>query len=177
VRTVLGSVRTADEVGRVAVTERIGPFGEVTERVLAIDGLHELLYRHTRQTAPFSGPPPVETVVVQAYEPALRDERFALRPGEQVTTTAKGQITYSPATAGTSGPIDRRWTMTYVGQEQVTVPAGTFTACRFDRDEGGGSLTTEWFAKGSGVRVKRREQASATIGEDLRRGLLNGVPL
>lgn len=86
----------------------------------------------------------------ETYDPRMVDARYELAPGQE--------------TALVRNVTDGSWYysfVTYVGQETITVPAGTFTACRFNersvfpasdgavRDDG-----SMWVAKGSGVLLK-----------------------
>jgi hypothetical protein len=72
-------------------------------------------------------------------------------------------------------------TVTYVGKEIVTVPAGTFTTCHFDIKWGfylGDNLlentTSHWLVEGSGIQVKL---GSDDIISQLLSATINGVDL
>jgi hypothetical protein len=69
------------------------------------------------------------------YDPPLRDHRFSLLQGEAFA-------------------FDNT-TITYVGKESITVPAGTFEACRFDEVAADGTAKqTTWVLKDYGVLAK-----------------------
>jgi hypothetical protein len=64
----------------------------------------------------------------------------------------------------------------YLGQESVTVPAGTFNTCKFQVDNGD---NTQWVAVGySTVLVKSSvtDQSGSTILE-LKAGTINGATI
>ncbi|ULQ47032.1 hypothetical protein JN531_001815 [Flagellatimonas centrodinii] len=64
-------------------------------------------------------------------------------------------------------------TTTYVGREQVSVPAGTFEACKFT-DTDGTSNTTRWMAVGSGIFLKSISDGDVN---ELVSYSINGVPV
>ena len=112
---------------------------------------------------------------------------FDLEVGESVTS------------AYTSGELfngqrledgDSDETLTFIGIENVTVPAGTFEACRFTQTVpaggGGNSDATLWIERKSGLVLKKVGTPSFNSGDqaalnffdyELRFGSLNGVPL
>lgn len=83
-----------------------------------------------------------------------REDRYDLDPGESYTQTYTVSTSGAPvAIPDTTSTVKR----TYVGRESVTVPAGTFEACRFEEDVTVGSTTTTttmWFDVGSGIELK-----------------------
>lgn len=92
-----------------------------------------------------------ETFVQIYLEPYPLDRQFALQPGETASITHKRtwrrQAQDGTVTTGTDAPTS---SATYHGQETVTVPAGSFTACRMSYESG----LIAWFAKDTGVVVK-----------------------
>lgn len=120
------------------------------------------------------------------YDSPLIDRRFTLTLGASDTASAnkttelKGFfITTLRKTTGLST------TVTYQGQESITVPAGTFTACKFkianvETDATGSqtSTSTEWIATTSGVLLKNVfDGATPTTYELKASSRLNGAPL
>lgn len=114
-------------------------------------------------------------------QPVYRDLRFTLAPG------ASDEMTFDRVTviSGPFVPITRVRTtetrrVTYAGHETVTVPAGTFEACRFDisvtiRGERG--TLTDWIAIGSGVMVKSVTRDAGSVAAtmlELTQGRING---
>lgn len=85
--------------------------------------------------------------------------------------------TYCPASISASGVAagSNNVKMTYLGKESINVPAGQFTSCKFLKNETrtyntgstSNTLTTLWYAVGSGVLVKsetaRNVEASHTL--------------
>ncbi len=91
----------------------------------------------------------VETRIV--FNPAARDKRYTLSAGSTYTLTQSGTTTVTPP--GTSSSTTTSTLVTYVGQETITVPAGTYTTCKFT-DTTAGATTTTWIVKGKGVLAK-----------------------
>ena len=115
------------------------------------------------------------------YDPFLLF-RYDLEPGESYSqtvtveaTTAQGGIEF-PATLS-----ELELTVTYVGVQQITVPAGTFNACRFEHSSitrSAGiefeSSQTLWLAENAGVLLRDRYEGGETV---LVEGILNGTAL
>lgn len=114
-----------------------------------------------------------------------RLDRFDMNPGDSYTQT------YTATTEGSVsgfqfGPTSANITLktTYLGQETITVPAGTFRTCKFQRDEtisggsGSGSGTTfEWHGAGASNNVViKTERTDGGISE-LQSGSINNVPI
>jgi hypothetical protein len=126
-----------------------------TRELQALDGL-EIITRKLFQSYSFTG---FDNEMETAYQPPVRDKRYTLRPGESFTL-ARNDVTA---------------TVIYAGQESISVPAGTYTACRFDERAAGGSVRTTWVIEGKGV-VARSVQAGET-SELLASSRLGGQPL
>ena len=96
------------------------------------------------------------------YTPPSRDKRYTLAPGGSVdvvtnqttTTVIPGLPSPAPTTASSTVRV------TYVGQESVTVPAGTFTACKFT-ELVSGNTSTLWIIKGKGVAARNDSTSSS----------------
>ena len=110
--------------------------------------------------------------------PALADLDFRLAVGgSTAAANAVVSASVSPVSGLGSASFNARSTVTFVGFETITVPAGTFTdACKFEQRVVTGStrVTTHWLAKGSGV-VLRIESGDTT--QRLVSGTLNGVAI
>lgn len=137
-----------------------------------------------------------ESRVRTLYDPSKRDPRYHLAPGESYmitalhTDTLTENITLNGAGDTTrSGVVSESSTVTYVGQEAITVPAGTYQACRFEVTipiltgtviyfplE---SFTTVWIAKGKGVMVRgdRKDAISFSTTVLMGTSRLNGAPI
>lgn len=134
---------------------------------------------------------PVATTITVTNDPG-RLERYDLAAGgnfqqsydvEVVTQLPPfGGFPIPPTTSNSS--VDR--TTTYNGREQVTVPAGTFNACKFTDAEtttvtlpGGGtstssSTTTRWMAVGSGIFLKSVSDGDENVTVSYS---VNGMPV
>jgi hypothetical protein len=80
------------------------------------------------------------------YQPPLRDKRYALAPG--------GEFRLVRSIVQATGVSSYGTTVRYAGQESATVPAGTFTACKFEERFDDGSMLATWIIKGTGVLAK-----------------------
>jgi hypothetical protein len=102
----------------------------------------------------------VNTTATTTYTPPRPDRSFTLAAGASdtvTTTTAVSAVTNFGAAPATS--TSETTTYRFVGQETVTVPAGTFMACKFM--ETTNSETTEnWFAKGNGAPIRFTSRTS-----------------
>ena len=108
----------------------------------------------------------VSTKIVNS--PAEVDKRFTLNAGGSFVST----VTYTVTTTIQNSPVPippqsstTTSTVTYLGQETVTVPAGTFTACKFQEvfTTAPNSPTFQWISVGSGVPVKYSELDAETL--------------
>ncbi|HEY7884084.1 MAG TPA: hypothetical protein VIC08_03955 [Cellvibrionaceae bacterium] len=111
---------------------------------------------------------PISTTVVTTNNPG-RLSRYDLSIGESYSQT----FTSTTQVMGFDVSTPISFTTTFVGIEDVTVPAGTYSACRFETDEGG-QLTTHWFAVQTGVELKVVSGGDETIFIG---GSINGVDL
>jgi hypothetical protein len=102
----------------------------------------------------------VNTNTTVTYAPARVDRRFTLATGASDTVTTS--LTSSSVTNfGSVAPTTTAQTITvnYAGQETVTVPAGTFTACKFLVTVNS-ETHTEWFGKGNGAPLQFTSRTS-----------------
>lgn len=94
------------------------------------------------------------------YEPPF-EIPLNLTPGQSQTQT----ITVGLSVDGVEAPVEVVSTLTYVGRERITVPAGSFETCRFresasysgnyDGDDLGFAQDADfWFSVGSGLTVR-----------------------
>lgn len=113
------------------------------------------------------------------YDPPL-EWRFALEPGQSYTVMTFREET--PSDGSVREQSQRTYSTTYFGRERVSVPAGNFDTCKFEREytytynDGsslGGTFIT-WLAVGSGLNV-RREHSDATVV--LTSAAINGQPV
>ncbi|WP_370307417.1 hypothetical protein [Sinimarinibacterium flocculans] len=90
------------------------------------------------------------------FEPPF-ENRYGLNPGQSYsqtnTITTTSTVNGQPFTSTFSETSQ----ITYSGQESVTVPLGTFNACRFQENyssEGTSGSITNWLAVGSGIPLR-----------------------
>lgn len=109
--------------------------------------------------------------------PALQD-RFELTLNQAYTQAYKIRTDGSVAGFPYSQTSDHEYTKRFVGIENVTVPAGTFKACRYAEStkttvagQTSSESTTRWVAAGSGIEVKSVSGNSTT---ELQSAKING---
>ena len=107
---------------------------------------------------------------VQTYAPPFNEPLSILTVGQTATAN------YMFAIGGTSAPSSQTWT--YINDEDVTVPAGTFRAtCHFRTVETIGPRTStldSWIAAGGGIAVKISGNGVTQV---LTSASINGVAL
>ncbi|MGB1562053.1 MAG: hypothetical protein ACPHN2_11195 [Sinimarinibacterium flocculans] len=121
------------------------------------------------------------TTTISNEPPA--EERFDLSPGQSYTQS----YTTTQENGSVGGfqipPTETQFTVktTYVGQESVTVPAGTFNACKFTEDatatfdgQTSTSTATTWMAVGSGQFLKSVSEGDTN---ELISASINGEPV
>ncbi len=105
------------------------------------------------------------------YTPAWRDDMWTLSAGQEITENAPYTSTTTTSTTGTTtvnGVLTRK--VRYDGREMVTVPAGTYNACKFTIND----TVTQWYEPTYTSIVK-----TTTINGDtteMTSGTVNGVP-
>jgi hypothetical protein len=102
------------------------------------------------------------TNVIEPYQL----QRFDLNAGDSYSQefTIDSDTTVAGQTFSSSTRTAR--TTTFDGVESVTVPAGTFQACRFTDQQTSSGITTEsveWFHVGSGMLLKNTADGSTTV--------------
>lgn len=135
-----------------------------------IDGFDVLSWGSVSSTSvPVLGTMETRTVI----NPASRDKRFTLAAGGSYTITTNQTTTVTPP--GSSSTSNTSVTVTYNGQESVTVPAGTYTSCKFTDSVG----NTTWIIKGKGVMAKSSSvQSGGTMVLELQgSSRLNGAAI
>jgi hypothetical protein len=102
------------------------------------------------------------TTAKTVWSPPWVDKQYGLALGASYTYSQTGTVTSTtpplfpglPATTTTT-PVSVTQTLTYVGRESVTVPAGTYNACKFRSTTAGNSdVTTQWVVVSKGVPVQ-----------------------
>ncbi len=104
--------------------------------------------------------------------PPSVDRQYGLAAGQSVTqsstiatTTTMTGIPGLPATPRTTTSTTTE-TIKFVGREQVTVPAKTYSACRFESTFSSGgvnTVTTTWVIDGKGIPVKIQTTANGVV--------------
>lgn len=103
-----------------------------------------------------------------SYAPPYEDRRAALTEGDTGTFVGQGVRTSGAIGSSSSAPYTRQEKIKFVGVERITMPAGTFTACRYETD-----VATEWWHRSMVVRQDWKSGESRI----LKSGELNGAPL
>ena len=119
---------------------------------------------------------------VQIFDPGQLF-RYDLKPGQSFNQVVTVESIQEFEGQEFSSVSELEQTVTYVGVQEITVPAGTYRACRFEitgisRFEGQEfeSSLTIWNAEGSGV-LLRDADASGDFSTSLVEGTLNGTAL
>lgn len=101
------------------------------------------------------------TSIKTVYNPPYVDSISGLALGASASLTQSGTAFTSITFTGLPLPpqnsqaaINATTTHTYVSRESVTVPAGTFNACKYTAQSGNNPVTTTWYVVGKGVPVK-----------------------
>jgi hypothetical protein len=106
-----------------------------------------------------------------AYSPPFVDKQYSLAVGGSVSATQTGSLSTDISFPGAPLPIPdtvtedvihNAITTTYVGQESVSVPAGTYNACKYQVTTNGDSATN-WVIAGKGILVKTTTTAGLTV--------------
>lgn len=123
----------------------------------------------------------IDTSTVSTYSPPYRDNKWTLGVGQaenySYTMVSETTITGSPVPVPpttTETVVSGTWT--YNGQEAVTVPAGTFTACKMTQIVDG-DTNVLWVAVGAGVQVKSVStdgETDQTLTLEMTAGSFNG---
>ena len=166
--------QSAGELFVTSTTDtQIGPVTTEVRTYHQLDGTDILeLGSITTLTVPFPG------TSTSVNTPPKRDRRFSLGVGESSTVTYTATTTSSfeglPPVPPFSSVLTE--TVTYLGRETVTVPAGTFDTCKFDV---GDELSTSWLAAGNGFVVKSFTPAGEGLAEttlELQSATFDGSP-
>jgi hypothetical protein len=126
----------------------------------------------------------ITTTNKTVFSPPYVDPQYSLALGQSRTATLSGtltttirrnfggdQVSTTPLTAVST-------TTTYAGQEWITVPAGTYKACKFQViASNADAVTTHWVIAGKGITVKTVVSGSADQTIEAKSVLLNGVGL
>lgn len=124
----------------------------------------------------------LDTRTETKYAPPSEARWFTLKPGQSYTHTGNSTSTVTTVFMGTESTetFNEResYTITYLGQTSVTVPAGTFQACRFRGMDDDGTLDT-YYAVGSGLPlIMKTEFEDELIELQLQPDShINGVPV
>lgn len=138
-----------------------GVVSTTTHTYSSLNGMRTTLYGNTTET-PVMG---MVTTTKTTYQPGWDFNKFTLAPGA-VDESSTDATTVGTAMGVQTSSVTSKVTQktTYVGQEKVTVPAGSFTACKFTQP-GPNGLITDWFGVGNGVLLKNTQNTSAGAGE------------
>ena len=125
--------------------------------------------------------PSLTTTQNATYTPPTVDTRAQLALGESVTISYSGTVVSSSSTSTGSRTSTFGYgeTWTFASLENVTVPAGTYLACKFQHVTVGLTNTnTDWVIYGNGTMVKRevKDSTGALLSfENATSVIINGV--
>ena len=116
--------------------------------------------------------------------PPWVDKQYSLPVGGSFTHTETSTLTTTltvpglPATPHTTSSTTTT-TVKYIGQETLTVPAGTYNSCKYQTSSSvGGTVTALWFVVGRGIMLQTAVTTSSdTTFTKARSIMLNGQPL
>ena len=117
------------------------------------------------------------------FDPPEPNSEFTLALGGSLTKTTTSRSTTLASSigvpaVGTTITSTGSVTHTYEARESVTVPAGTYSTCRYRASRSNGDATVNWFIVGKGLMVKSEVRTSAgTQVIELKSGTLNGAPI
>jgi hypothetical protein len=122
------------------------------------------------------------TVVRTVFSPPLVDRRFTLTAGQRTTLATSATATATlPSGRQQVNQLSETGTVTFTGQEQITVPAGAFRSCRFEVSLAGATRPSViWYQVGTGVVLKLTSaiDTNSTLTSELQAtSRLNGNPL
>jgi hypothetical protein len=127
---------------------------------------------------------PITTTIRTVYSPPFVDNQYSLAIGGSVTQSLAGTATttvhtgFGPDLVTSAAISGSASTTTYVGQEQVSVIAGTYSACKYQVTTAGSSdVTTSWFIVGKGIPVKTTLSGSVSQTIEANSVVLNGAHL
>ena len=114
----------------------------------------------------------VTTTSKTVYNPLWVDRLYGLGLGQSLTQSSTATITTTttgipglPATPNTNTSTTTQTTK-FVGREQVTVPAKTYSTCKFETTysaSGTTTVTTIWVIDGKGIPVKSQITAAGVV--------------
>lgn len=120
---------------------------------------------------------------VTTYSPVLVNRQFLLKPGESGTLSITNTSQLYDASGlpfGSPSTFSDTQTTTFVGYEDITVPAGTFkNACHYRTDSSGGTTDAWVTSSGQGVTLKVVSVSGSTVNshQELVSGSVNGQPV
>lgn len=129
----------------------------------------------TEASSSGGGFPHFSTTTRIVFSPPYVERVYALAIGESISALQSGTATntnsqrWAAITTNISGTINTR----YAGRESLTVPAGTYTTCKFEVTSDG-SLTTNWVIVGKGITVQSTLAGQTVRARSVR---LNGQAL
>lgn len=113
--------------------------------------------------------------------PPTESRELTLRKGESYTHSETTTVETTIEGGGMTRTTETEsYVITYLGQEQVTVPAGTFMACKFSTNLGAEGAFDTYVAKGSGlpvVMIGEDEDGAPVRLEMLPSSHVNGTPV
>ena len=113
---------------------------------------HGVTGRTAQTVAGFS----ISTTFKTVFTPPWVNRQFTMTAGQTITQSYTGTTTVTSLAGTTSSTATTNQSLRFVGIESVTVPAGTFSSCKFEQwdNTSPANVTTSWLAVGNGALVK-----------------------
>ncbi len=123
--------------------------------------LYGSFFTNTTRTTLFGITTDAVSTVKTVNVPPFTDPRFGLAVGQSASLTYPSTSTVTVVQPAGQPPttttVQARFNARFVGIESVTVPAGTYSTCRFDLTDPAtpNETTTQWLSVNQGVSVKQ----------------------
>lgn len=163
-----------------ATLASVGTVPTLSKFYFKLNGMEELEYGGTVAVTTSVMGFSFATTTTTAFNPPGSDKRFTLAVnGSSAYSTTSSVSVATTGLPATTSNVAIANTVTYLGQETITIPAGTFTACKFKVADSSGE-NHEWFGKGNGAPLKSTSKASdgsSIVLELTAASRINGAPL
>ncbi|MEO5734166.1 MAG: hypothetical protein ABIN96_08945, partial [Rubrivivax sp.] len=123
--------------------------------------LHGSFFTNSSRTTLFGITSDAVSTVKTVINPPFTDPRFGLAVGQSASLTYPSTSTVTilqpSGQPPTTTTVQAKFNVRFVGIESVTVPAGTYSTCRFEQvdPDSPNNTTTQWYSVNQGVAVKQ----------------------
>ena len=118
-------------------------------------------YGYVSRTTAASNGSTITYTATDIYSPPYVDRMYALGIGESMTAIQNNVLTITASTQPVTNTQSYTITTKYVGRESISVPAGIYETCKFEKKEVPAmpgvspTITTSWVVVGTGIEVQR----------------------